>query len=134
MQNQKVNDLVDLRTHEAVAHLPGEKRSERFLDPNFHVFYHAPLVIYLSCEPDNHFSQIDCGIAAENIVLAAQSMGLGSVIIGMVRDAFLQDKEEELSKALRFPKGYEFAIAVALGVATDHKAAHIPGEGKVTLL
>ena len=77
-----------------------DARSPRFADKDFHVFYHAPCVIFISGLPDFHYTPIDGGIAVENIALVAESMGLGSVILGMPREAFLGGKAEEFRKAL----------------------------------
>lgn len=134
VQDQALIALVDQRAHEAVLSLPEEQRSARFLDPSFQLFYHAPLVVFISCDTANHFAMIDSGIATQNIVLAAESMGLGSVIVGLVRDAFEQDADGALRRALYFPDGQAFAIAIAIGVPADEKAAHPIGDGKVTVL
>ena len=108
----------------------------RGLDKDFHVFYHAPTVVFISRPEkcDNSFVEVDCGIACENIVLAAQSMGLGSVIIGMIKDVFMSDKGECYSKAIGIPEGYCFSIAVAIGNNTVTKEAHPIGENKVNII
>lgn len=109
-------------------------RNRRYADPNFQIFYHAPTVIFLSASPDSSYAPIDCGIAVENIALAAESLGLGSVILGLPRDAFSGDKREELEKALQFPEGYGFVIAIALGTATDDKPAHEKDRAKISFI
>lgn len=102
----------------------------------FHVFYHAPTVVFISipniCE--NRFVEIDAGIACENLAIAAQGMGLGSVIIGMVKDIFLTENEAAYNQAVGIPEGYHFAIAIAIGNPTITKEAHPIGEGKVTII
>ena len=109
-------------------------RSPRFEDASFDVFYHAPTVIFLSGSPENHWTPIDCGIAVENIALAAESMGLGSVILGLPREAFQGEKAPALRAALQFPEGHEFVIAIALGTPADDKPAHPIGENKITVI
>lgn len=117
------------------AKLPEGQRG-RFNESGFHVFYHAPTVIFISIprECENRFAEVDAGIAVENIAIAAQGMGLGSVIVGMVKDVFLSDREEYYNKALGIPEGYRYAIAIALGNPTMSKEAHPIGEGKVTII
>lgn len=104
--------------------------------PEFNVFYNAPTVAFISrpIECANRFVDVDCGIACQNIVLAAQGMGLGSVIIGMVMDAFLSEKGEEYNKAVGIPEGHRFSIAIALGNNTVTKEAHPIEEGKVNIV
>lgn len=92
-------------------------------NPN-NFYYGAPVVLMLSADKDFYWSKLDAGICAENISLAAQSMGLGSLIIGIIRGAMEGERKEEFSKICRFPENYEFAIAVAVGHKDTEKAPH----------
>ena len=124
VRNQGLLDEMNQAVWEQMMKRNPEKRSPRFADGSFHVFYHAPTVIFISGMPDNPYTPIDGGIAVENIALAAESLGLGSVILGMPRDAFAGDKADGFRKALHFPEGWDFVIAIALGVPADTKDAH----------
>lgn len=117
------------------ATMPAGSRG-RFEDKDFHLFYHAPTVIFISRpqECSNRFVEVDCGIACENIALAAQSMGLGSVIVGMAMDLFLSERGEHYKRAFGFPEGYGFSIAIVVGNNTVTKEAHPIGEGKVNIV
>lgn len=114
------------------ASMPAGSRG-RFEEKGFHIFYHAPTVIFIShpAECDNSFVEVDCGIACQNIVLAAQSMGLGSVIIGMCKPMLESEGGKAYKKAFGFPEGYTFSIAVVVGTPTATKEAHPIGEGKI---
>jgi len=81
-------------------------------------------VIFIFGEKDNSWAQVDCGIAVENIALAAEGLGVGSVILGLPKPAFSGSKAEALKKKLQCPDGYDFVIAVSLGFSTDDKDAH----------
>ena len=124
VQNKAILD--EIRAHMA----------QQFGKPEFDVFYGAPTVAVISrpVEAKSRFVDIDCGIACENIVLAAHSMGLGSVIIGMVMDAFQSEKGEYFNKAVGIPEGHRFAIAIALGNNTVTKEAHAVEEGRVNIV
>lgn len=93
-------------------------------------YYGAPVVFILSADPTFNWGQLDSGIAVENIALAAQSMGLGSLIIGCIRDAMSKDKKEEFFQALDIPEGFEFTIAIALGHKNTEKVQHTYDEAK----
>ena len=99
----------------------------------FHVFFHAPLVVFISgpARP-NHgkFSELDDGIACENIVLGAEALGLGSCILGFPMAAFEGDRAAELSRKLKFPEGYEFKVSVSIGQIAATKGEHPIGENK----
>ena len=134
VRNQELLDQMNRAVREQVMKRNPDQRSPRFADEDFHVFYHAPTVIFLAGMPDNPYTHIDCGIAVENIALAAESLGLGSVILGMPREAFAGDQAEDFRRALQFPAGWDFAIAIALGVPADTKNAHPVGENKVSFV
>ena len=109
-----------------------ESRSPRLADSAFHVFYHAPLVLFLSADPAWRYSALDCGIAIQNIALAAESLGLGSVILGMPRDCFTGEKKAEFEQRLGFLPGQEFMIAISIGIPADDKEAHPIADGHIT--
>ena len=117
----------------ALAREPSQ-RSPRYRDPAFQVFYHAPTVIFLSAPQDNHYAMVDCGIAVYGIALAAEAQGLGSVILGLPRDAFSGSAREELERALHFPEGHQFVIAIALGYPEDDKPAHDKHPEKISII
>lgn len=108
-----------------------EKRSRRFEDENFDVFYLAPTVLFIS-SADSLFAPLDCGILAQNMALAAESLNLGSVHVGMAREAFQGEDKALWEKRLRFPDGYVFRLALALGHPKDEKEAHEIRDGIVT--
>ena len=51
-------------------------------DPNFDIFYHAPALIVISCISAMPWAIEDCSLAAENVMLAARGVGLGTCWIG----------------------------------------------------
>lgn len=100
-----------------------EKMRERITSRGGKVLYGAPLVVIV-CAAPSLFSPVDGGIAVESIVLAAKSIGLDSVILGMPAVAFDGESGVLAKKLFRFPEGYEFVIAVAVGHRAMDKAPH----------
>ena len=98
--------------------------SATYSNPEFQIFYYAPTVIFIFADKEFYWSHVDCGIAVENMALAAEGLGIGSVILGLPRAAFEGDKADELRAKLDCPEGYDFVIALSLGYATDIKPAH----------
>ena len=98
------------------------------------LFFGAPTVVFIATPvtPPTDFSQVDCGIAVQNMALAAQSLGLGSVILGRPKEVLVCENGAHYAKAIGIPEGYTFAIAIALGEPTVTKEAHVPREGMVT--
>ncbi|MDE6566576.1 MAG: nitroreductase family protein [Lachnospiraceae bacterium] len=108
-----------------LAELDEEKRRLRGQEKQPHNFYYeAPVLIFLSAEDDFKWSKVDAGIAVQNMALAAESLGLGNLIIGCVYDALRGEKKEYFSQALQIPEGYSFEIALAVGHKTDNKTPH----------
>ncbi len=118
--------------HDKAANEMGKGGSPRFADPDFQIFYHAPTVIFIFGERDFSWTQVDCGIAVENMALAAEGLGIGSVILGLPKPAFTGGKADELRAKLQCPEGYDFVIALSLGYASDMKKAHEMREEKIS--
>ena len=119
-----------------LAELEADKNQGRGLADLPHNFYYeAPVVLFLCGDASFYWSKLDAGIAAENIALAAEGLGLGSLIIGCVKDALYGEKKDYYAKALKFPEGYEYEIAVALGRKAVTKEPHdYSAEKNVTYL
>ena len=54
-------------------------------DPNFDIFYGAPALLVISAPKSGNWSIEDCALAAENLMLAAYAMNLGSCWIGFAQ-------------------------------------------------
>lgn len=49
--------------------------------PSFEIFYNAPALIVICAGDDNPLNAIGCAMAAHSLMLAAQTMGLGSCFV-----------------------------------------------------
>lgn len=119
-----VIDDVDRAVLDAFAVNGDAATIERVKSRGGSVFYKAPLAVFISCDKDSKWGEVDAGIAVENLALAAHGLGLGSVIIGMCAAAFKGEEGERLAKQLRFPENHRFAIAISIGVPDTTKEAH----------
>jgi nitroreductase len=61
---------------------PPSAIAARVLDPAFDIFYAAPVLIVICARHPDDFITADCWLAAENLMLAACALGLGSCCIG----------------------------------------------------
>ncbi len=95
--------------------------AERSKDPGYNTFYHAPTVVMLSAPENSPFGQIDCGAAAENIALAATSLGIGSCVMTSPAFLFASEKGNALRPQLGIPEGYNHVCCVALGYADGER-------------
>ena len=51
-------------------------------DPSFNIFYDAGTLVVICAKPTGPFALAECWLAAENLMLAAYGLGLGSCPIG----------------------------------------------------
>ena len=102
---------------------PNADRSQSF-------YRDAPVVIILSAKEEFYWSAVDAGIAVENMSIAAEALGLGSLIIGCIKDAMLGEKRSYFADALKLPEGYRFQVAFAAGHKAASKEPHEFDEAK----
>ena len=57
---------------------------KRLSDPKYNIFYNAPLLIFIS-SVQSPYAVYDCSAAAQNMMLAAYTLGIGSCWIGTAR-------------------------------------------------
>ena len=98
-------------------------------------FRGAPVMVFIARDLSYDFSAYDCGLMAQNIMLSAWSMGVGSICLGSpVR--FLTDNElcKPYVEKLNFSDGYELALCVGLGYADESPDAKPRDMGKVTFV
>ena len=80
----------------------------------------APVMVFIARDLNYDFSAYDCGLLAGNILLSAQSMGVGSIVLGSpVR--FINDAENsaEILHILSYSENYELCLCVGLGYAAE---------------
>ena len=80
----------------------------------------APVMVFIARDLNYDFSAYDCGLLAGNILLSAQSLGVGSIVLGSpVR--FINDAENsaEILRILGYSENYELCLCVGLGYAAE---------------
>lgn len=83
-------------------------------------FRDAPVMAFIARDTSYDMSALDCGLLAENMVLSAWSLGVGSICLGSpVR--FLTDNEacRPYLERLGFSEGYELCLCVGFGYADE---------------
>ena len=81
---QKISDETKVYLLASISERPYlECYRQIFSDPEFHIFYNAPALIITLAKPEGANASCDCTLAAQNIMLAAHSLGLGSCWIGV---------------------------------------------------
>jgi len=126
-------DELDAEGMKILSTFEDQSMYERMMSRGGKLFYNAPcLAIVLS--DGSEWGTLDCGILCQNIVLAAESMELGTCIVGMARIPLGGPKADEYKKRFNFPEGYSFAIGVLIGEINSGKEPHELDMSKVTYI
>ncbi|WP_207665494.1 nitroreductase family protein [Anaerocolumna xylanovorans] len=115
IQEKDLLDRMVIDIIEAVRNSGNKFLTDVVSRPDHHTFYHAPTVVIISGDKSSPYSQNDCSAAAENILIAAESLNIGSCWIGTFLPLFASEKGEEYKKKLVIPEDYYPVCAVALG-------------------
>jgi nitroreductase len=89
---------------------------QRLSTPQYNVFYNAPLLIIVA-GAKSLFAPNDCSMAAQNMMLAAYSLGIGSCWIG---SAVPITNEPKLKAELGIPEDHEVYAAVIFGYPKEN--------------
>jgi nitroreductase len=84
---------------------------KRLSDPNYNIFYNAPLLIFVS-GVKSPYAVYDCSMAAQNMMLSAYILGIGSCWIGTAAALANQPK---VKADLGVPEDHEVHAAIIFG-------------------
>ncbi len=103
-------------------------------DKNFKNMYrNAPNIICIGT-PDGEAS-VDAGLLGENIILAAQSLGLGTCCLGgPVRYLNTAEAAKPYLDRLAFSEGYKLCYIIAVGYPDETPEARPRDEGKIVYI
>jgi len=115
IQNREMLDKMVRSIKEAISKSGSKFLIERASYPEYHTFYNAPTVILVSGDSATPGAQSNCGAAVQNILLAAESLNIGSCWIQSSNLLFNSDMEKELRKELGIPDGFNPVCSIAIG-------------------
>ncbi len=101
-------------------------------DPNFkNMFRNAPNIIVIAT-PKKGGADVDAGLMGENMILAAQSLGLGTCCLGgPVRFLATSEEAKPYIDKLDIPDDYKINYIIAIGYPDETPEAKPRDEGKV---
>jgi nitroreductase len=103
-------DFIALHKDTKIPELSGYLRN--MSKQEMHLFYGAPVLILVFLTSDNVVSEHDCALAAENMMLAARSLGIGSCWIGL---AIGLGSDAEFLKEVGVPEGFKLIAPLIFG-------------------
>ena len=93
--------------------------AKQFEDPNFkNMFRNASTIIFISHRP-GPCTQLDCGLMAGNMVTAAKSLGVSSVIMMGPIGFFSTEAGKPFLDALALSEGQELLICIGMGYSDE---------------
>lgn len=98
--------------------------------PGFNIFYNAPVLILIFASPDAYRPEYDCALAAENMMLAARSLGIGSCWIGF---GMPLGSDQALLEELKVPAGHRLMAPLIFGYPVKELQTAPPRKDDVIL-
>ncbi len=96
--------------------LPGS--ASRAKEEGFSVFHHAPTLIIVAADTENSYSEGDCGMLTQNILLAAHSLDIGTCVIGSMAKMLNQSSYLK-QEVLQISDNYKILFGIAMGYADE---------------
>ncbi len=112
---------------------------ERAALPGYQPLYEAPVAILLSAPADSPAAALNCALVAENMLLQATALGLGSCFFMSAAMVLKGETNTALAREAGIPEGYVFHCGVLCGHAAAENKFSLPAEeraprGTVTYL
>ena len=104
-------------------------------DPNFKNMYRNATALICIASPIDGSGQFDCGLLAENMMLAAHALKLGTCCLGGPIQ-FLRDNEDAKPylNSLEIPSDYRLLYIIGVGYPDESPVAKSRDESKVKFL
>ncbi|WP_054874056.1 nitroreductase family protein [Oxobacter pfennigii] len=115
IQNKEVLDNMAADLKDSFKKSNNPRFQQLGTNENFSPFHRAPTVIVISGDEKAVAPEADCAAAAQNILLAAESLGLGACWVNMTIFLLNSEKGALWKKNLGIPEGYKPLYSITLG-------------------
>lgn len=119
IQNKDLIDEMDFEAKEVFKQSDNEFLRKIGFNEKYKVTYDAPTIILISGLNNNHYTEVDCAAATQNMLLGAHSLGIASCWCGATSVAFNGGKKEEFISKLNIPEDYTPFYTVLLGYSDN---------------
>ncbi len=107
----KAHLLTTLEASPAFSHL-----RDMLCDPQYNIFHNAGTLVVICAKPGGQNPAEDCCLAAQNLMLAAHAIGLGTCPIGFARPWM---NLEETKRDLGIPEALSVVFPITLGFPAE---------------
>ena len=119
-QSWEVRIVDNAETMEKIKALMAEGKEGEDAERAKGCFRGAPVMTFIARDRESDFAAYDCALLAENMMIAAQSLGVGSICLGSpVSFINSASNSEEILQILGFSPEYKLCLCVGLGYADE---------------
>lgn len=116
-------EWIDGATATYLKAIEGTGKADYMLKPGFkNIFRNAPAVIFVAA-PEGLFAGENVGCLAQNIMLAATELDLGTCFLGSAQMIFAEPAMAGYLQSLGFSEGYKLRYALAVGYPDESPEA-----------
>lgn len=119
IQNRKWIEQLSREAKKAATLMGIPSLLELGQENSFHCLYCAPTAIIVSGNEKSAGPESDCAAATQNILIAAESLGIGSCWVFYALLAFLSPAGDGLKRELQIPDGFKPFTSIALGYKVE---------------
>lgn len=103
----------------------------RSQEPGFSVYHGSPTLIIVGKDKSNPYSAVDCGLLAQNILLSAESMNIGTCVIGNMAGILNDPDSRIFLNEIHMPKTHEVVFGIAIGYKAENPEQKTRDNNKV---
>lgn len=87
--------------------------------PDYDVLFGAPTFVLIAGDTSEMYAQNDCGMLAQNMLLAAESMQIGSCVLGGIIRFINSPQGQEFRDMLLLPENHRLFIGIVFGYKNE---------------
>jgi nitroreductase len=115
IQNKNILNKINISAKSFARQSDMEWLKELGNNNDFNCLYNAPTLIIISYKKGSVCAVYDCSAVTQNMLLAAEAIGLGACWLYFPLQAFEHDGNEELLKELKIPNEYKPITSIIVG-------------------
>lgn len=93
--------------------------------------YGCPVFLFLYGDKNFPYTELDSGIVVENMAIAAEGLGLGTVIIGCIRDFMRSEAGAPWREKIGMTENDLFTIGLCIGGIAEPTKPQVRKDGRV---
>ncbi|MDD4208810.1 MAG: nitroreductase [Bacteroidales bacterium] len=101
---------------------------------DYNILFGAPTFILIAGDTNNAYAQNDCGMLAQNMLLAAESMDIGTCVLGGIVRFINGPQGNDFRAKLDLPDNYQLFIGIVMGYKNEYPSAKPRENTKIKII